>query len=144
MLVVLSVECKSSHRVTLDSRNSLLSIFRRGYRVRILAIHISICLTNSLAFESSHLEALKKLKFVPVAEKNGKLVKYMRPNEVFVGSQQNTTQSKLFMFVDFGPKANAFLQACGARAEPTVQQVVEILLADPARFLEIVGGASQW
>jgi hypothetical protein len=48
--------------------------------------------------------------------------------------------SKLFTFVDFGALANAFLSACGTKHEPSVEEVAQILLADPYKFYELAGG----
>lgn len=41
---------------------------------------------------------------------------------------------QLFTFVDFGPRANGFLAACGTKHEPSVEEIVNILLKDPYAF----------
>lgn len=48
--------------------------------------------------------------------------------------------SKLFVFIDFGTKANAFLSACGTKHEPSVEEIVQILLTDPKKFYRLSGG----
>lgn len=53
-------------------------------------------------------------------------------------SEQNF-HSKLFVFVDFGTKANNFLSACGVKHEPSVEEIVQILLADPRKFYDLAG-----
>ncbi|KAF8629109.1 hypothetical protein AX17_005695 [Amanita inopinata Kibby_2008] len=48
--------------------------------------------------------------------------------------------SKLFSFVDFGVTANSFLSVCGAKRQPSVDEVAQILLEDPRHFYTIAEG----
>lgn len=68
----------------------------------------------------------------------------VRPSDCyFQSNNQADFHSKLFIFVDFGPKANNFLLACGVRHAPTVDEVAKILVANPKRFYDLVGGAER-
>jgi len=63
------------------------------------------------------------------------------PNQCYFKSESSSQfYSKLFPFIDFGPPANSFLKACGTKEEPSVEEIVLILLKDPRRFFELVDG----
>ena len=62
----------------------------------------------------------------------------------FKRDNSENLHSKLFVFVDFGTKANAFLSACGTKHEPSVEEIVQILLADPKRFYNLSGGKDRY
>ena len=47
---------------------------------------------------------------------------------------------RTYTFVDFGNKANNFLRACGVKNEPNIQEIADLLVQDPKRFLELAGG----
>lgn len=57
----------------------------------------------------------------------------------FKGDSEAQIHSKLFTFIDFGP-GNIFLSACGTRHEPTVEEIVRILLEDPRKFFALADG----
>ncbi|KAH0832863.1 hypothetical protein J3R83DRAFT_11798 [Lanmaoa asiatica] len=56
------------------------------------------------------------------------------------GGTNREFHSKLFIFVDFGPAMNMFLSAYGSKSEPSINEVVEILISDPQRFYKLSGG----
>lgn len=58
----------------------------------------------------------------------------------FKGESSGQFHSKLFVFVDFGPSANSFLKACGTKGEPSVEEIVQILLKDPRGFFNLAEG----
>jgi hypothetical protein len=58
----------------------------------------------------------------------------------FAGDARAQFHSKLFSFIDFGSRGNAFLSACGTKHEPSVEEVAHILLDDPHRFYELADG----
>ena len=63
------------------------------------------------------------------------------PNQCYFKSESsNQLYSKLFPFIDFGTSANSFLKACGTKGEPSIEEVVQILLKDPLEFFLLVGG----
>ena len=61
----------------------------------------------------------------------------------FKGEFAHQLYSKLFAFVDFGSSANSFLNACGTKGEPSVEDVVTVLLEDPRRFFDLAGGRNK-
>jgi len=68
-------------------------------------------------------------------------VRWLSPRMCFFGGDSKARfHSKLFVFVDFGPLANGFLSACGTKREPSVEEVAQILLADPRKFYELAEG----
>jgi hypothetical protein len=46
----------------------------------------------------------------------------------------------LFVFVNFGAKANRFLGACGLKNNVSIEDVTKVLIEDPERFFEFAGG----
>ena len=63
------------------------------------------------------------------------------PNRCYFNSKSNHhLYSKLFAFVDFGTSANNFLNACGTKAEPSVEDIVTTMLKDPQQFFAFAGG----
>ena len=42
--------------------------------------------------------------------------------------------------MDFGPRANIFLGACGAKQEPSVEDFAQLLLAEPRRIYKLANG----
>jgi phosphotransacetylase len=65
------------------------------------------------------------------------ILKRLRPTQCFVGTASSELYSKLFAFVDFGTRANAFLGACGIRQEPTAEDIAQILVTEPRRVYEL-------
>ncbi|KAI0046331.1 hypothetical protein FA95DRAFT_1398210 [Auriscalpium vulgare] len=90
-------------------------------------------------FSTVELRRLSETKFVPAKASGDKsLVRTLRPNQCyFAGASGATFHTKFFIFVDFGVKANSFLTACGTKSEPSVEEIVQILLADPRQFLAL-------
>ncbi|PFH51991.1 hypothetical protein AMATHDRAFT_57645 [Amanita thiersii Skay4041] len=74
-------------------------------------------------------------------EGDGFPTSWLSPIQCYFNSQgQEKYLIQLFKFVDFGPAANSFLAACGAKREPTIEDIVQILLQDPYRFFAVVDG----
>lgn len=68
-------------------------------------------------------------------------IRWLPPNQCyFAGDARAQFHSKLFSFVDFGSLANAFLSACGTKHEPSVEEVIDILLDNPHQFYELADG----
>jgi hypothetical protein len=42
--------------------------------------------------------------------------------------------------VDFGARANVFLGACGTKQELSVEDIAQILVAEPRRIYELANG----
>ena len=91
-------------------------------------------------FATSELHRLSTVAFVPVKAENGAM-RWLPPTQCYLGNQAaESFHSKLFVFVDFGSGANAFIVACGTKSQPSVEEVAKILLADPRQFYELARG----
>jgi Protein of unknown function (DUF3684) len=89
-------------------------------------------------FSPDELGELRVAPFVPVTSTVDKgIIKRLQPNQCFLGAVSSDLYSKLFAFVDFGPRANVFLGTCGARQEPSVEDFAQLLLADPWRIYKL-------
>ena len=98
-------------------------------------------------FANSDLHRLSTVSFVPVkAEKGavGPTMRWLPPTQCYLGNEApESFHSKLFVFVDFGSGANAFLVACGTKSQPSIEEVTKILLADPRQFYELAHGPNK-
>ncbi|KAF5351976.1 hypothetical protein D9756_007388 [Leucocoprinus leucothites] len=95
-------------------------------------------------FSRSDLSKLAETSFVPVptpSEKAGPTMRWLPPTQCYLGQRSKEKfHSKLFVFVDFGAAGNAFLNSCGARQEPSVEELAKILLENPRGFYELAQG----
>ena len=98
-------------------------------------------LITRLDFTNAELVALSALNMVPVRDKETSTPRHLPPTHCFFGGQsKGQLHSKLFVFVDFGSAANGFLSAVGTKQEPTVEQIAQMLLADPYKFYQLSEG----
>ncbi|ROT42146.1 hypothetical protein SODALDRAFT_8515 [Sodiomyces alkalinus F11] len=92
----------------------------------------------------SQLARLKDAPIVPVqrskvpdghekSEARATSVTRVSPQRCYLGS--STTYGDIFDFVDFGQNANTFLFKCGAKAEPTKEEIAHLACSEPARLL---------
>ncbi|KAH7875187.1 uncharacterized protein C8R40DRAFT_1105311 [Lentinula edodes] len=96
---------------------------------------------------SSQLQKLSQLSIVPTRQKkdNGIQIINIRPSQCFFGHEgKDGFHSKLFVFIDFGASANSFLSACGAKREPSVEEITLMLLADAHNFYQLAGGPNSF
>lgn len=93
-------------------------------------------------FSQAELLKLSATPFVPVKSIGDKsIIRRLQPIQCFFSDKGGSElHSKLFAFVDFGARANMFLGACGSRQEPSVEEIAQILLADPRRIYELANG----
>ena len=97
-------------------------------------------------FTPAQLRRLGELPIVPAhtpiaSEKGGSQLRMLAPkNCYFKRDSSQSFHSKLFVFIDFGTKGNAFLTACGTKHEPSVEEIAQILLSDPKQFFHLSGG----
>lgn len=92
-------------------------------------------------FSPTELRKLSEMPFVPVVSTGDKGIQRLPPIQCyFSGTGGSELHSKLFAFVDFGPRANVFLGACGTRQEPSVEEIAQTLLGDPRRMYELANG----
>ncbi|OBZ66504.1 hypothetical protein A0H81_13686 [Grifola frondosa] len=104
----------------------------------ILAVRIT-------AFSQSELKTLAQLPFVPVKNDANTSIHLLPPNQCyFSGDSSAQFHSKLFVFVDFGTQANAFLSACDTRHEPSVEEITRILLSNPRQFYQLAEGRDNY
>ncbi|KNZ80421.1 Sacsin [Termitomyces sp. J132] len=95
-------------------------------------------------FSSMELQRMSQMKIVPVPSEDGKS-RWLQPTRCyFGGDNQGKFHSKLFVFVSFGLLANSFLTACGTKHEPSVEEVVQILLENPHKFFASAEGPAQF
>lgn len=100
--------------------------------------------TRVADFSQSHLQTLRQAKFIPVS---GKEMTHVSPGSCFFQPQDQVTRGpfkSLFTYIDFGPTARPFLLACGVKNEPTVQEITQMLIADPAKFYALAGSAEEY
>jgi hypothetical protein len=87
------------------------------------------------------LQKLSETPFVPVDSTGYKGdIKRLQPRQCFFEKQRSELHSKLFAFVNFGTRGNEFLECCGTKKEPSIEDVAQILLADPRRAYELANG----
>ena len=92
-------------------------------------------------FSPAELRKLSETPFVPVKSTGDKGIRRLQPIQCyFSGTGGSELHSKLFAFVDFGARANVFLGTCGTKQEPSVEEIAQILLADPRRIYQLANG----
>jgi hypothetical protein len=75
------------------------------------------------------------MRIVPVP---GDPIRLLPPSQCyFKGESCNQLHLKLFHFVDLGTSANSFLEACGTKGEPPVEEIALVLLRDPREFFRL-------
>ena len=96
-------------------------------------------------FSSAELVELSSLPIVPIVDQSNKQsMRRMVPSQCYFGGEaRGRFHSKLFVFVDFGQQANSFLSACGAKREPSVEEIASMLLANPHQFYELADGRNK-
>jgi uncharacterized protein DUF3684 len=96
-------------------------------------------------FSQAEIRQLSEIAFVPVKSTGDKSIIKRQPIQCyFSGTGGSELHSKLFAFVDFGARANVFLGACGTKQEPSVEEIAQILLADPRRIYQLASGRERW
>ena len=93
-------------------------------------------------FSPIELRKLSETSFVPVKSLGDKsIIERRRPIQCYFSDTGGSElHSKLFAFVDFGARASVFLGACGTKQEPSVEEIAQILLAEPRRIYELANG----
>ncbi|KAF8626827.1 hypothetical protein AX15_004659 [Amanita polypyramis BW_CC] len=88
-------------------------------------------------------DRLSQMPIVPynVQTDSNQGLTYLPPTQCYFSNENKTEYlSKLFVFVDFGVTANSFLAVCGAKQQPSVDEIAQILLEDAERFYSMTGG----
>lgn len=90
-------------------------------------------------FSPPDLIKLSQLPIVPTTPSSAP--RWLPPTKCYLDqSTKPALYAKLFVFVNFGTKANRFLSACGLKTEVSVEDVAEALIENPERFLQLAGG----
>jgi len=86
-------------------------------------------------FAPYELDLLSRLPIVPKT-----VWERLTPAQCFLEKRtKHDLYSKLFHFVNFGTRASQFLRACGAKNEPSEEDVAANLVDDPERFYGLAG-----
>ncbi|KAF8604785.1 hypothetical protein BDV93DRAFT_440059, partial [Ceratobasidium sp. AG-I] len=94
-------------------------------------------------FTPAELDRISSTAFIPAAKTtvlpNGNTnstQQMFKPTQVYFGGSRSRESAHIgmFTFIDFGPKAAAFLKAVGVKDEPTTQEVCAIIMQDPKAF----------
>ena len=83
----------------------------------------------------TYMSRLREMRFVPIFAKNKEkpVVKsHEAPSNCFLGESE--TYGDIFNYVDFGHEANSFLIRCGSKPEPSITEISQILVREPARI----------
>jgi hypothetical protein len=91
-------------------------------------------------FSQTELRKLSKTPFVPFKSSEDNNTKRLQPIQCYSGTAGSELHSKLFAFVDFGARANLFLGACGTKEEPSVEDIAQIIVAEPQRIYKLANG----
>ncbi|KAG8913852.1 hypothetical protein FRC02_005284 [Tulasnella sp. 418] len=102
-------------------------------------------------FSTKDLDVLRDASIIPTSSQkddsnSGEDVTWVmvKPRECILETEAKTTlsnlHSKIFVSIDFGSKGNIFLKACGVKDQPDIEDIVPIILQDPKKFLNVVGG----
>lgn len=98
--------------------------------------------TRVADFSQSELSSLKNASIIPVSKGS-----HASPSTCFFQPQNSVNSGpfkSLFTYIDFGLASKPFLLACGVKNEPTVQEITEMLIADPAKFYALAGSAEEY
>ncbi len=82
-----------------------------------------------------YMSRLKEMKFVPIFSKSKEkttIKVHESPSNCFLGESE--TYGDIFNYVDFGHEANSFLIRCGSKPEPSITEVSQVLVREPARI----------
>jgi Protein of unknown function (DUF3684) len=104
-------------------------------------------------FTHAEIRRLSSTTFIPVVSSttsdakasSHSEVRLLAPNKCYLGRGSSTAfHSKLFTFIDLGPRANNFLMTCGVRNEPTVDELAQMLVADPGSFYRLADSYNRY
>ena len=88
------------------------------------------------AFTKAQLAALSRTRIVPVT-RNG-VTSHVSPSLCFLDTheEKESVWEEIFNFVDFGDKANIFLEALGVKDKPDAAQIADQLAREPKRIYQ--------
>jgi hypothetical protein len=93
----------------------------------------------------AHINRLKDMKFIPIFAKSKEKPIFRcheSPVDCFLGESE--TYGEIFNYVDFGHEANSFLIRCGSKLEPSIVEISQILIREPARISSTFKNAEKY
>nr|ODN97578.1 hypothetical protein L204_02996 [Cryptococcus depauperatus CBS 7855] len=92
------------------------------------------------------LNSLQDTAIIPVPASASSSVKLHKPSQVYFVSKDAPGDlfSSAFTFIDFGSKANMFLRYCGVKSEPSIKDIVLLMINDPNGLLKQAGSAEKY
>lgn len=51
---------------------------------------------------------------------------------------------RVFLYVDYGTTANSFLEACGVKRQPSIEQLAGLIVGNPEKFLGLAQTKDLW
>ncbi|PKC61018.1 hypothetical protein RhiirA1_488641 [Rhizophagus irregularis] len=91
--------------------------------------------TRQSDFNRSDWNGLANFDFIPIHQSNG--IFFARPCKCFFKVQDEL--KVFFLQIDFGDKANRFLQSCGVKDEPSSIEYAELLIKSSHKLLQLIG-----
>ncbi|KAG9313683.1 hypothetical protein JVU11DRAFT_6029 [Chiua virens] len=123
------------------SPHMLLSRLRTTTREEKTAALWLECLADcKSSFTSEQLGELSGMRIVPTKPESSGDLQWVSPADCYLGHPKDQFTMNLFIFVNFGEKANDFLSTCNAKDVPSVRDVAESLIHDPDRFYDVARG----
>ncbi|CAI2174465.1 1539_t:CDS:10 [Funneliformis geosporum] len=91
------------------------------------------------SFVHSDWNTLINLKFIPIRDKiQPNIITHTNPRSCFFKGQEESLND-FFSYIDFGEKANKFLQSCGVKNEPSPIEFAELLVKSSQEFWNSIG-----
>lgn len=92
-------------------------------------------------FSPTQVNELSTMAFIPLDDLASTMV---APKDCYVGHPSVPIYGKVFTFVNFGSHANAFLVECRAKKEPTLDEIANVLVDNPQKFLQLAGSKAMY
>lgn len=103
-------------------------------------------LSNLQDISPTEFQHLRDNNFIPAQEADSDQLIMIKPDQCYLSQERDSRKfhSKIFIFIDFGARANYFLASCGVRNAPSIDDIARILVEKPQQFLEACGGPSEF
>lgn len=110
------------------------------------ARRIFVFLSSCRDLATSDIRKLRSARIIPV--RRGSAYVHMAPRDCYFLPESSQSIApeyrEVFDYIDFGPSAATFLRACGVSDEPSVEEVVQKLVADAPRFYKLCGSTEAY
>ena len=91
-------------------------------------------------FTAGDFSTLHTMAFIPAEKGTKGSEPHIAPNKCFFKSSETSPVfASVFSFVQYEGAAKSFLSACGVKDAPSPQEVAQMLIAEPNRFLALAG-----